>query len=286
MSDSTAALSAWISAPDWRALLVLNARFIRELDDTAPYPLPCNKRIAQDLQPDAIELQAYGFLVRYARAEWDSGPVKNESDIPLGGPWSRTQDRAFLHLVLPTETGILRPRIETLLLALLADRQNLEVTVLADWKDYPPAAQQLFPHHARKAQPERPSIEPLAARLEMFHSTVNRDAGDAAPVRSTRRTFGRTRFAATETGLRSRAVVWHRCASLPYETVDDVPAGSRDARALGLQIDAVRDARVLEIVVASKKFYTGGGEDALDLPNYVMVMCDDAGLRRDFEDCV
>jgi hypothetical protein len=41
-------------------------------------------------------------------------------------------------------------------------------------------------------------------------------------------------------------------------------------------------AKVLEIVVASKKYYSGGGEYVLDLPTYVIVMCDEMGMGRVF----
>lgn len=280
-----AAISAWTAAPNWRTLLRLNARYVREFDDTAPYPLPCNLRITKAVQSEALELQVYGFLVRYARLEWDSGPVWDNSTIPNGGPWGRTQDRAFLHLVLPTEAGIPKIFIQDLLLKLRADTENLEVTMLADWKDYPSAGQQTYPHHARSAQPEHPSIEPQARSLEMFHSTLSSNVGDLLPLKITGRTFGRSRFAATKDGLKAKTVPWRRCAVMPYDTVDNVPAHSKDCRALGMQIKAVQDAKVLEIVVASKKFRTGEGDEQLDLVNYVMVMCDTAGIERDFEDC-
>lgn len=117
---TTADLSAWTSAPDWRALLRRNARYIREEVGVAPYPLPCGLRITRAMQDTVLELQAYGILVRYARAEWDSG----RNFDPNLGQWVRTQDRAFLHLIWPTEAGIPKARINELLQRLLSDREK------------------------------------------------------------------------------------------------------------------------------------------------------------------
>lgn len=118
----------------------------------------------------------------------------------------------------------------------------------------------------------------------MFHSTINRDP---ETVRMQGRTFGRSKYAASRDELTDTK--WIPCAAMPYETVDDIPVNSKGTRALGMSIQAAQNAHVLEIVVASKAFRTGTGiglrEDALDLPNYAMVMCDAAGLERTFADC-
>lgn len=52
---------------------------------------------------------------------------------------------------------------------------------------------------------------------------------------------------------------------------------------MGMQIEAAQDAKVLEIVAASK-FRTGSGEDVLDLPEYVTTLCNMAGMETDFEE--
>lgn len=143
-----------------------------------------------------LDLQSFGFLVRYARAEWHSGPINNGEPPPFG-PWVRTQNRAFLHLVLPTEAGIPKRRIEDFVLRLLRDEENLEVTVLADWEDYPASSELLSSHHPRKAEPKRPSLGPQVRRPEIFHSTVNKNAEDLPPAEITGRTTGRSKFAAT-----------------------------------------------------------------------------------------
>lgn len=50
-----------------------------------------------------------------------------------------------------------------------------------------------------------------------------------------------------------------------------------------MQSKAAQDTKVLEIVVASKKFRTGSSEDVLDLPEYVTTLCNMVGVETDFD---
>ncbi|KAF2632808.1 hypothetical protein BU25DRAFT_83490 [Macroventuria anomochaeta] len=143
---NAAIVAKWTNAQNWRELLHPNARFIRSEDPIASYPDPYGLQLCDAIKLATLDLQSYGFLVRYAQAEFDSGSVHNGLPAP-NGPWVRTQDRAMLHLVLPTEAGISRPRTGEFLRTLLSKQEDLEVAVLADWKDYAKFLDAIYPYH-------------------------------------------------------------------------------------------------------------------------------------------
>ena len=279
LSPAAITIARWDNAQDWRELLRLNARFIRGIDQTPPYPniyLPQGLR--NNVQPTMLRLQTYGFLVRYLQTEWSSGPQPNPTNPP-DRRWGVAQDRSALHLLLPTNDGIPKALILELLNRLFQDQENLEVAVLADWVDYPRSSQLSFPSTAKNAEPRPLTLDPRMIDLEKFRSTVNIGTG---PESRQGRTIGRAKAASTKEGLKTAN--WTRCCAMPYETVNDVPENSKNTRALGRYVWAAAEAKVLEVVVASKKFKTGVAEEKLDLAEYVETICMNVGMEQIFEE--
>lgn len=69
---------------------------------------------------------------------------------------------------------------------------------------------------------------------------------------------------------------------MPYETVDDVPSDFQGTRALGRWMKTVAEAKVLGIVVASKRFRTD--EKVLDLAAYLETLCIDIAMEKVFDE--
>lgn len=134
----TALLQKWNEAKDWRDLLRLTARCIRDEDLVTPL---LNKSLYSTSRPaltnalktDMLRFQEYGFLVRIAQPAHDSGPLQNTETKG----WKRTSSRAVHHCILPTKPAVSTVKIKELLNKLVEDRTNIEMTVLGDYKDYP-----------------------------------------------------------------------------------------------------------------------------------------------------
>lgn len=121
----TALLQKWNEAKDWRDLLRLTARSIRNQDlvtsllNKSPYSTS-RPALTNALKKDMLRLQEYGFLVRIAQLAHDSGPLQN----PETKGWKCTSHRAMLHCALPTKSAMPIAKIEELLNRLVEDRTN------------------------------------------------------------------------------------------------------------------------------------------------------------------
>ncbi|KAJ4383992.1 hypothetical protein N0V86_000836 [Didymella sp. IMI 355093] len=208
---------------------------------------------------DLLRLHKYGILVRFAQPAHGSGLIQALDSKP----WKQSSSRAVLHCIAPTKSALPILKLEALVNRLVEDCAMIEVTVLADYKNYSPL--------------EADDVS-SSAILELFRSTVGVEAQPSGTLGTeTGKKYREYEEAVTKEALEAKA--WRRSVGeeLPYMTVADVPGGSANGRAFKLSLEAAVEAIYIEVVLAEKRYGLG-----LDLINYLEKLCAEVELYQVF----
>jgi hypothetical protein len=183
-----------------------------------------------------------------------------------------------LHCIVPTKSALPILKLEALVARLVEDRAMIEVTVLADYKNYPRASDLGTGYRDQYTPALEADDVSSSAMLELFRSTVGIGLSCAVPwePKLARRT-GDTRKLSQRRRLEAKA--WRKSVGeeLPYMTVDDVSGGSANGRAFKLSLEAAVEAIYIEVVPAEKRYASG-----LDLIKYLEKLCAEVELYQVF----
>jgi hypothetical protein len=143
--------------------------------------------------------------------------------------WEHTSGRAVLHCIMPTKSAVSIAKIEPSEQEIIVD-MKIEVTVLADYKNYPDTGYPDIGYRDDYAQPLEVDELFSSRPLELFRSTVGLLANPSVNASIlTGKTYPKYKQAAAKAALEAQHFRRALNTNHPYMTIDDILQGARIA---------------------------------------------------------